>query len=230
VTALLAAVAAVLAATSSHPQLVKPLIWVTVAILLTLLIPWLWRRSKRLLTAWRERQFVEAESKRLREFVDRFSQFTNSNNARSFTAAIKAGLMNSPVEVDRLIPCDFMWMWLDCFKLTLEMRATSLPGSLIHCREFSFMLSSFNQTYAQRSQDQLARGTAPSFSQHGIDELELFRDAFNELLRDFEQWVKTMYTHPSLKNMSEELRGRIGPHPYNQLVKSFRIGMSAQGR
>ena len=141
-------------------------------------IRWLRQRS-------RDCGFMAREDQRLRESLERFSRFASTNDGRAIVTIVSSITATDYQLAGRMPTIDYVRTWLTCFREQLNTPVKSLVGFLRRCQEFGLIVDQFNRNYVQSIQKLLANETIQA---HYIDQLDEFRDEFNDFLRDLESW------------------------------------------
>ena len=210
---------------SKYPWLSKPWVVDTAVILGIFILIWFAKPRwavwfQRIRDDRRDRQFVRANDVGLRELLGQFAVFISSSDTRSLSSILRSVHSQNMQAVEQIIAADYVGSWLHCFQEQLTFPAKSFHQFLGQCREFSYIVQSFNTNYVLRAQRQLATGTP--LAENSIAQLEGFREEYNAFLRDVEPWAKGISDylqsggvtdHPSL--------WRIAPVTYFERPRSF---------
>lgn len=202
--------------TGSHPLGTKILAVAGAMVFLWIARPYVLDATRALRQRRRDRGFMEREGQRLREFIPRFARFVSTNDNRAIVSAINSITANNFQLIGKVVSHDYVVTWLNCFQEQQKTPPDSFIVFLRRCQEFGLIVDQFNRNYVQRNQRQLATENLPA---HTIDQLEEFKDEFNDFIREFESWCGGIgaYIKPR-----QEL-WRLTPTTYFDRVKSFQI-------
>lgn len=193
-------------------------------------ILWIAARQLAVLFHWvidrlRTNSFVEQQDVRMHTLLDRFNELASSNQTCALMQIIRSAMGNNVDSVARIVACDYIGNWITCFRLQLESRTSSMPILVKRSHELTSLVSSFNRDYAQRAQRQLS--AEKDLAEHSINELEEFREEFNALLRDLEEWGKEIFKQQSAMYGQDGQTLWPTPGIYFERVKSFRRSANA---
>jgi hypothetical protein len=211
---------------SKYPWLSKP--WVLNSLIALGVLVLIWFAKPRI-TAWlqrrgqreREKQFIETNDARLREFVDQFGEFISTSNTKSFLSIIRSAHSQNMTAVEQVISGDYIGNWYQSYREQLEFPTTALPQFLARSREFTNIVQQFNSYYVLRAQRHFAAATKP-LPEHDIEELEGFREEYAAFLRNVQPWAKGIANYLQSQGMKDHpLLWRHAPTNYFEKVKPF---------
>jgi hypothetical protein len=156
---------------------------------------------------------VAREDQRLREFLARFAVFTSPNDERAIVYIADSIRASGYQLAGRVASHDYVGVWLSCFQEQLNSPAKPLTAFLRRWQEFAHIVDQFNRNYVQRIQNQLAD---ESLQSHYVDQLEEFREEFNDFVRDLESWSGVVGAYLRPRNL-----WRPTPTSFFERVKTF---------
>jgi hypothetical protein len=191
------------------------------AVFLLSVLPALARLVKRIYKRGRQKRFVVAQYPRLQRLYQRLLRYADRNDGRSLRGILYSASAYQHDVVTRVLGADYIWTWMQCYGNDLnDQQPRSLLPFMRLCNEFTAILNEYNQNYALKIQKGIEQ--VPLNQEYVIDQLETFREDFNQYLREVEEWA-TEVTASALK-VEPDLHSnvQISPCTFFEKVKTFR--------
>jgi hypothetical protein len=200
--------------TGNHPVGTKILAAVGALVFLWIVGPYASESVGWVRQTTRDRVFRKREDTHLRQFVNRFARFISTNDNRSIVCTANSVMANNIALAGKLPDWDCANAWLRCFQEQLNAPVRSLVPFLQRCGEFGTIVSLFNRSYVQPVQKCLAQATV---QEHYLDQLEVFKDEFNDFLRALESWSVVIFEFVRNREIC-----RLSPTVHFDRVNTFR--------
>jgi hypothetical protein len=174
-----------------------------------------------------QQKFIKREYPVLQRLYQRLVSFSDRNDGRSLRNILYSASSYRHDVIDRLLATDYIWTWIESYGLGLKLE---MPCSVLvflkQCGELAAIVSEYNTNYAHATQKGINEVLPHEI--HIIDQLEQFREDFNQFLRDLEEWANKINASAKdlLPNWSEHVR--MLPGVWYEKVKTFRKGNAAR--
>ncbi|MGA1998934.1 MAG: hypothetical protein ABSG52_02990 [Terriglobales bacterium] len=203
---------------NQHPLLSKVLLIAIIAALVFLSIRYIVEFGRWGFRKYVERRFTTREDEQLCKLLKRFDRFTSPNDGRALLSILRSASSANP-PIGRLLNSYSLDGWIESFRQQLTLPPRSLDEFLQRVREFGTLIATFNRNFAVSAQKELA--LAPPIQPQYITQLEEFRDEFNALLRDIEEWGESVAASAQKLKGAAGLDHRLVPRAYFERVPSF---------
>jgi hypothetical protein len=190
-------------------------------LLLLSILPSIGYPIRAMLTRRRQMRFVKSEFPRLLRFYQRLPRYVDQNDGRSLRNILYSASAYRHDVVDSLLGSDYISTWIECFGRRLNLGTPNSFSAFMHsCNEFTAILNEYNRHYAIRIQRGIEK--TPIDQDHIIDQLEQFREDFNQYLREIEEWSSNVTAGALKVEPTLYSHVQICPSASFEKVKTFR--------